>query len=645
MPRFINPNPQFSDKNGSPLAFGSITFYESGTTTFKTTYSDPGLTVPNDNPVPLDAAGRAQTDIFYEGDASVILKDSNDVVQWQDDPVSSGNSSSFPEWNAGTTYQIDDIVKYEGDFYRAIASSTNEVPTNQEFWSKILQTEEWNPNDTYNIDALVVRNGIHYISLIDDNTSDPETTSNEWRSSSSATVIYEDTGSSSNYTIKAKSNFSNQEREDGLVLQFIAKNTNTAAATLNYNDSGDSNIVDSNGSNIANAAIESGDLVKVVYQSSSDTFRLESGVSSIRVSKINDPLVSIFKKNKSVETLRGSLSSTRSTTATFADRYGIIQTAAINELREDVNGWLIEPSSTNLATYSEQFDNGSWQKNDAIVTPNDTTAPDGTITADRVDYQAVATTSYVRKFIAATPGDDFACSIYIKGTEGEVIRIAGSGTNTDHVLSGDWDLVSIQFNASGNYNFSIIGNNTAQTIWIWGAQVEQRATRTSYIPTVASTVTRSSDNVSIDFNGNAPDLTKPHTIICKIANSDQPIEDFAKVLSSNTATNFNIQFSSSGSNLTYKLGSGSTYTVAVALTDVPESIAITFDESSVTGYIDGKQRLTQSFNGTFAVNTDTTIYLGSQDGSTAFTNATFNEFTFYDFALTPKEISYLLGGS
>lgn len=49
----------FLDQNGKPLSSGKVFFYVPSTTTPKTTYSDINLSVPNTNPVVLDAAGRA----------------------------------------------------------------------------------------------------------------------------------------------------------------------------------------------------------------------------------------------------------------------------------------------------------------------------------------------------------------------------------------------------------------------------------------------------------------------------------------------------------------------------------------------------------------------------------------------------------
>jgi len=68
-----NAKQTFVDANGLPLAGGSVTFYIPSTTTLKTTWSDPGETVPNTNPVVLDSAGRAV--IYGNGDYRQVVKD------------------------------------------------------------------------------------------------------------------------------------------------------------------------------------------------------------------------------------------------------------------------------------------------------------------------------------------------------------------------------------------------------------------------------------------------------------------------------------------------------------------------------------------------------------------------------------------
>lgn len=74
--RFFEPGTTFLTNDGQVLASGSLTFTDSGTTTPRTTWSDPGMTTPNPNPVPLDGAGRPSVDIWGDGNYRVVIKDS-----------------------------------------------------------------------------------------------------------------------------------------------------------------------------------------------------------------------------------------------------------------------------------------------------------------------------------------------------------------------------------------------------------------------------------------------------------------------------------------------------------------------------------------------------------------------------------------
>lgn len=86
MARLGSIGTQYFDDNGDPLAGGKIYFYETGTTTLATTYSDEAETTENANPVILDAAGR-QPDIFFTGQLKAVLKNADDVTIQTVDPV------------------------------------------------------------------------------------------------------------------------------------------------------------------------------------------------------------------------------------------------------------------------------------------------------------------------------------------------------------------------------------------------------------------------------------------------------------------------------------------------------------------------------------------------------------------------------
>jgi hypothetical protein len=85
--RFFNPNVQYFDNSGNPLAGGFLYFYTTGTSTPVDTYSESTATTPNANPVVLDSAGRAGH-IFLSSSVTykVVCKDSAGNTIWTADP-------------------------------------------------------------------------------------------------------------------------------------------------------------------------------------------------------------------------------------------------------------------------------------------------------------------------------------------------------------------------------------------------------------------------------------------------------------------------------------------------------------------------------------------------------------------------------
>ena len=80
--------PPVLDNNGDIVAGGSVTFYETGTTTLVDIFSDIAGTVPLTNPLTLDSAGRPAQQIFYVGSVAVkeVIKDAGGATLYTVDP-------------------------------------------------------------------------------------------------------------------------------------------------------------------------------------------------------------------------------------------------------------------------------------------------------------------------------------------------------------------------------------------------------------------------------------------------------------------------------------------------------------------------------------------------------------------------------
>lgn len=138
MARYQNPA-DINFNNGQPLPNGKLFFFEAGTSTPKQTFSDAAESVANPHPVLLDASGR-EPNIFYSGSAKVVLQDASGEQVWERDPVGGENLlGNFSDYNIEITYNMTDIVNFEGNFYQSLTNNNvgNNPSTDLTNWELI----------------------------------------------------------------------------------------------------------------------------------------------------------------------------------------------------------------------------------------------------------------------------------------------------------------------------------------------------------------------------------------------------------------------------------------------------------------------------------------------------------------------------
>jgi hypothetical protein len=164
---------------------------------------------------------------------------------------------------------------------------------------------------------------------------------------------------------------------------------------------------------------------------------------------------------------------------------------------------LVEPQRTNLLTYSSSFDNSAWIKTGATVTANNTTAPDGTMSADRVVFSGFA--EIEQEVIYASGNGTHTVTCYVKtnsGTQDFKLKLTHAGVanyySPTYTATTEWQRFTFtQTFGSGGVGFYAGVNCIGGTLNVWGAQLEANSSyATSYIPTTSASVTRNADVIS-----------------------------------------------------------------------------------------------------------------------------------------------------
>jgi hypothetical protein len=259
-----------------------------------------------------------------------------------------------------------------------------------------------------------------------------------------------------------------------------------------------------------------------------------------RINRINDPLVHLFAPNAVVKTLNGPLSVVRGSTATYIDRYGVLQTAGVDEIRVNANGALLESGSTNLLPNSTPSLSGSYGT--AAFESNAASAPDGTLTASKVSAISGGDLYFVPPDIPHAAGEVHTGSAFFKkgmlnpnafvrfightNAYGSfVIVVFDPHTNTItgqdagvlstgvEILADGWvriymTLKTIRDGASAAMYYSIQGMDDGDYALMWGLQQESLPVATSYIPTNGAVASRQPELVSFNVNHNWPSKVK-----------------------------------------------------------------------------------------------------------------------------------------
>ena len=309
-------------------------------------------------------------------------------------------------------------------------------------------------------------------------------------------------------------------------------------------------------------------------------------------------------------------------------------TTATNTPRIDYStgekAFLLEPQSTNITPYSEDFTQ-SWTPTGLTITSNSIASPSGEINSDKwvEDTSNGAHSIRNNPNIPVTSGNNYTMSIFAKAGERTGLRFANAaesnaegrfdlsngtvtfaGTNTTFVGIEDygngWYRCIISFTASTTIaqlnlrlmdgsSLSYQGDGTSG-LYAWGAQLEQQSYTTSYIPTSGATATR---NQEVCVDATPVINSEEGTLYAEISALADDGTNRGIALSDGTTLNrVNILFGT-GSNKIRTIVKSNTsnsfdkeYTVTSTLNY--HKIAIKYKENDFALWIDGVERFTDT---------------------------------------------------
>jgi hypothetical protein len=372
---------------------------------------------------------------------------------------------------------------------------------------------------------------------------------------------------------------------------------------------------------------------------------------------------------------------TRASSATRVNKQGLIETVGSNEPRVDYldnadGHLLLEPSRTNIVPRSEDLDTG-WSKLNVTIANNETTSPDGNISAGLVTVTSTSGShaNYDTFATSTTPSVSHYISCFVKKSttryirlvegyssatlnfdldNGEIVSLSGGSSNSILQDFGNgWYRIGFQFtsNVTGDLQFALYLNNNSnsasyagagEAVYLWGAQIEL-GYLTSYIPTSGSAggVTRVAEAAS---------QTPPSGIIGQTEGSV-----YVELNINNIGTNFIFSIDDGGASdfiildtnsigeldLQVRQSSGSITTIisGSALIEGSNKMAVRYKSGDYSLYLNGVLQGT-SASTLFPSGTISRVSVGGNSSYGYLSNSA-NDFKLYDTALSNTELQQL----
>lgn len=208
---------------------------------------------------------------------------------------------------------------------------------------------------------------------------------------------------------------------------------------------------------------------------------------------------------------------------------------------------LIENQATNLTIASAAIGGSAWSKTATTITTNAAIAPDGSLTASHVAETTANSQHNVAETFTSVIGLPYTLSVSAKAAEYTQTLLSLGGITQaifdlkmGTVVSSTGTVAYIQSLSNGWYRIGLTANATSTTsqiiitpsnnlgvysgingngVFMWGSQVEQAPSESSYIPTTTVAVTRAADNISFQSFDSPYVLAMYALVLCALGDA------------------------------------------------------------------------------------------------------------------------------
>ena len=340
----------------------------------------------------------------------------------------------------------------------------------------------------------------------------------------------------------------------------------------------------------------------------------------------------------------------RASTATKVNVNGLVTTVSNDVPRVDYSvnesgELLLEPSSTNDFTRSNEFDNAAWFKSGATITANAGISPDGTNNAFRLEMSASSNNLYQLPSLSA---NTHTLSVWVKnnGAGDNYFRLRiGNNTSGNFLATDNWVRYTYTAPPSGGTVFGIRGSTVAnRDLLIYGAQIEELDYATSYIPTTTAAVTRSAEMVSGSGNTTLINSQEGVLYIEAAALYDDVTDRHISLSDGTTSNQIVIGYDAYSNRIEASLFNTGAEDVKLSYVITDETalskIAFKWAETDFALWIDGTEVGTNTSSSVDGADTYTELQLADGDGTNPFIGR-LRELKVFTTALSDTELTAL----